>query len=268
MARLKSGLGRGLQDFEVALIKAMVKKNLRRDEMMSYFVRPGRIISPAAISEINAGKIGPDVLEASLHELAQYMESRVNEPPPSIDNQLSKPNSPTQLRSKLQEWLRPQFSFENSDIEIKGRLPTTKEGIAKIIRGIASFANAGGGCIYFGISDNREIIGISNSTEDQESLRAIGDKCKELLCPSIEWDRVLFEMNGALIAAINISPSNAKPIVIMSDYTNEVKAGDIFFRYSGQSAKIRPGDLLKLLSERDLAVLDRMRRLEAEPFTP
>lgn len=259
MARSRRGLGRGLQDFEVALIKAMVAEQLKRDEIMSYFVRPGRIISPAAISEITAGKIGPDVDAASSHELAIYMESRANEPAPSVDATLSAPHSAINLRAKLSDFLRPQFSFENSDIELKSCLPDQRDGVAKIIRTISSFANSNGGVIYFGISDDRKVVGIMNTKTEQAALRSIGDKCKELLSPAISWDRVMFEMNGSLLAAICVSASNAKPVIIMSDFTNEIKAGDIYFRYSGQSSKIRPGDLMKLLAERDLAVLNRMR---------
>jgi hypothetical protein len=243
----------------------MVAENLKRDEIMSYFIRPGRIISPAAISEINSGKIGPHVTAASSHELASYIEARVNEPPPAANAEISGENSPINLRSKLSNFLMPQYLFENSDIELKESLPNTKDGIGKIIKAMVAFANSGGGVIYFGVSDDRRIVGILNTVEEQEALRSIGDKCRELICPAINWNRVVFHMNSSLLAAICIERSNSKPVMVMTDFTNDVKAGDIYFRYSGQSSKIRPGDLMKLLAERDLEVLNKMRAGEAVP---
>lgn len=253
------GLGRGLKDFEVALIKAMVAAKFKRDHVMSYFVRPGRIISPAAISEINSGKIGESIAAASPTELAAYMELRLNEPPPEADLLQDQPFSPTRLRARLLEWLQPQRTFEGGDLEVKSRIPDTKEGVAKIVKAISAFANSSGGYIYFGVDDNGEIIGINNDQGEQEFLRSIGDKCREILCPAVDWKRIIFELNGKFVACIYVAPAILRPVICMSDYTNAIASGGIYNRYSGQSSAIRPGDLLNMLRERDLSLMQQAR---------
>jgi hypothetical protein len=47
-----TGGWRSLDELEIALMKRMKLDHLKRDYIMSFFMRPGRVISPAAINEV------------------------------------------------------------------------------------------------------------------------------------------------------------------------------------------------------------------------
>lgn len=65
MAR-RQGLGRGLEAFEVALIKNMRGRKMPRDYIMSFIVRPGRTTSPAAVDDVKRGRIGGEIEAAAI----------------------------------------------------------------------------------------------------------------------------------------------------------------------------------------------------------
>ncbi len=68
---------RGLSDEEIALAKGMIALRMKRDVVHSFFVSPGRPITPAFVSEIQTGKIGKDIKPANEEVTRAYISSRV-----------------------------------------------------------------------------------------------------------------------------------------------------------------------------------------------
>ena len=119
----------------------------------------------------------------------------------------------------------------------------SKERYAKIM---ASFANATGGYLLFGIRDDGQLIGLSNDNFETRDSADISSYLNSILAPAIRWDKFVCELGGCKIGVIKIEEANDKPII---SYKNgkEVKEGDIFFRYAAQSEKIKFSELQAII---------------------
>lgn len=67
---------RGLSDEEVALAKGMINLGMQRDVIHSFFVSPGRPLTPAFVSEIHSGKIGDGIEAASESKTRAFVDSK------------------------------------------------------------------------------------------------------------------------------------------------------------------------------------------------
>lgn len=253
MRKQKKGEGRGLDAFEVALIKRMAQSGYPRDAIMSFIVRPGRKISPAAVHDVTSGRIGRDIEAATVQEAEQFMRKRVNE----ASQFTAGPTSPTIIREILRVGHGPQQSlpgFETSLIEYKREVPNTKDGRSKIAKTVASLANAEGGYIFFGVEDSRNIVGVPDDINLGKFWTDLSIVVTSYFAPAITWTPATVPVEGKEISVIYVSESRQKPIVSTGELC-DIKKGVIYYRYPGISKAIEPGDLFTLLSQRDRIVL-------------
>jgi hypothetical protein len=119
----------------------------------------------------------------------------------------------------------------------------SKERYAKIM---ASFANATGGYLLFGIRDDGQIVGLSNNNFEARDPADVSSYLNSLFVPAIRWDKFVCELGGCKIGVIKIEEAIEKPII---SYKNgqEVKEGDIFFRYAAQSERIKFSELKAII---------------------
>lgn len=265
MAKRKRGEGRGLETIEVALMKRMIMDKFPRDRIMSFFVRPGRVISPAVKSEVEKGQIGKDVEPATPEELGRFISSRLNEIRPFED---LGPLSPSRIREVISLSRDAQESlpgFENQFSEYKEDLPTDRAGRVKIAKVAASFANMRGGYIFFGIGDDRTILGVAAPERADQNFQAIFQAVSEYFMPSLTIEHTIVEVRSSLIGVIYVYEAENKPIICTKDYAEDVHKGFVYLRYSGSTRLIEPGDLLVMLHERDRRVAAREGSVETMP---
>jgi len=157
-----------------------------------------------------------------------------------------------------QIWISDFFSQLDSDLNVNRRESSTiefkeifdwssKEFKSKIAKTAASFSNNKGGVIIFGVKNRpNKLVGITNFdlTDDYE----ISTYFNEIFSPHIHFESKIFEISELKIGVIVIFESDCKPIICCRD-SNETKAGDIYFRYSAKSDKIKHGDLISLISQ-------------------
>lgn len=190
MARRKKGEGRGLEHTEVALMKRMIMEGFPRDRIMSFFVRPGRVISPAAIGEIKNRSIGADVEAASEEETRRYITVRLNEVRSATRDAIGGPVSPTRIREVLSLGDDAQVSlpgFESQFCEYKQQLPGDRRARVKIAKTASSFANSRGGYVFFGIDDSRKVCGIASDINVQRAIDALSQCINEFFAPNFRW---------------------------------------------------------------------------------
>ncbi len=70
---------RGLQRHEVAFIKTMRARGKSCDFIMSFLVRPGRVLSRACIDDVVGKDRAPDVPAATWEECEAFMTRRMAE---------------------------------------------------------------------------------------------------------------------------------------------------------------------------------------------
>lgn len=247
---------RTLDDTEVSLMKRMSANGMARDHIMSFFVRPGRKISPAVVAELDEKR--PNVPPASDAEAAAYIRRRLAEASTSVPYDGFGPTSTLRVHEILQLSTEGQAvlpGFESAFVEFKSCVPNDKEGKARVAKAMVGFANREGGYIFFGVSDAGDIAGLEGSANIERFWDQIADVVGRHFMPAFRWDKAVVELDDKQIAVIYVYAADQKPIIAAHDFTASVTAGSVYFRYERSAELIRPGDLLQLLHERDRRTL-------------
>jgi hypothetical protein len=252
MPKKTNGKWRTLDELEIALVKGMKQLDkFPRDYITSFFIRPGRVISPAVVSELDRAR--PDILPATRGDVEAFINRRLNHTNPQPGQHGFGPTSSIRVREILKFSKDGQAAlpgFESVFAEFKRDIPTDKISKAKVAKSLAAFANHEGGYVFMGVSNDGNIVGIP--TEKIENLwDQLGDVVTRHFTPFFTWERALVDMGSGSIAVAYAHKSLAKPIIATSDYTSEICAGQIYFRYNRSNEQIRAGDLLKMLHDRD-----------------
>lgn len=102
---------------------------------------------------------------------------------------------------------------ENKTLEFKLNLSSPKPWLKTLV----AFANSAGGCLIFGVADNRKVVGIDNPLEEEERLCSlISDSIAPRLVPNIEMTTV----NGKTLLVVEVFLSGTRPHYIKSDGIN------------------------------------------------
>lgn len=242
---------RGLLYHEVAVIKRMRILGYARDYIFSFILRPGRKLTPACIAEVENGQIGSDVEPCTDRELEEFIARRLSE---SVDATESYgPLSSFQISEALGRFSRAQndlFRDESQQVEFKIIIKSDYDSLLSYAKTLAAFSNNVGGYIFFGISDQRQPVGISESefqSFDWDRLSAI---CREFFQPDVIWDRGIFSWSGKVLGVLYAFEADRKPTVAAKNGKG-ISRGTIYYRYRGYTEAIALGDLFKMLDARD-----------------
>lgn len=243
---------RTLDEIEIALMKQMKLSGLPRDYIMSFFVRPGRVISSAVTSEVL--KKFPEIEAATREEVDQYINRRIKEANTTVPYQGFGPVSGIRVREILQLTQEGQAAlpgFESHFAEFKGEVPTTKIARAKIAKSMAAFANNEGGYVFIGIENDGSICGLPDRTDVEKLWDELADVVTSTFTPFFRWERNSIDISDKKVAVAYVYEAADKPIVATRDCTTEIEVSSIYFRYSRSSDPIKAGDLFQILMERD-----------------
>lgn len=147
---------------------------------------------------------------------------------------------------------------ESSTKEFKENF--TWGSIGLYARTMAAFANARGGYIFFGITDNPRIaIGLTDKAKsdfDNLDQAKLTEGLNELYSPEIHWEIGLVELPlGRIAGAIYTFESDDKPVVVRKSYQQQnakLIEGDILYRYNSRSERIKFPELKRLLDDAKL----------------
>jgi hypothetical protein len=140
---------------------------------------------------------------------------------------------------------------ESSSIEYKRAF--NKASLPEYARDIASFANHSGGFLVFGVENHPHIpIGLQNMHFVETDEAVITDFLNEHFAPAIEWEKLIHNWENLTFGIIHVVESNAKPVIAINDggRGQEIKDGEIYYRYVGRSEKIRHAELSQIIEQR------------------
>lgn len=154
---------------------------------------------------------------------------------------------------------------KGNDLYVLTRESSTKEfkenftwgSIGLYARTMAAFANARGGYIFFGVTDNpRKVAGLSakaKSDFDNLDQAKLTEGLNDLFSPEIHWELGLIELSGGKsIGAIYTFESDDKPVVARKSYEKQnakLLEGDILYRYNSRSERIKFPELTRVLDD-------------------
>ncbi len=163
-------------------------------------------------------------------------------------------------KKKVQDLLETRedgslFHRESQTLEFKENFNFA--GLGEYFRDFAAFANNKGGYLIFGVKDRprRIISGLTqNSKEQLESLdpEKISGGILEYFSSEIEWVHEVYEIYRKTVAVFYTYKAKSKPVICKKDggSNQEIKNGEVYFRYGGRTQKIQAGELEIIINDR------------------
>lgn len=153
------------------------------------------------------------------------------------------------------------FTLQTGKPYIKSRESSTLEfkksfhhaGLVEYIKEFAAFANHSGGYIVFGVQDRPHIpIGLQNDQFITTGEEIITQLVNQYFNPTLEWEKDIYVWNNINFGIFYVHESRNKPIVAIQDggKNQEIKNGEIYYRYVGRTEKIHYAELVQIIEER------------------
>lgn len=139
---------------------------------------------------------------------------------------------------------------ENSKLEYKANF--NKADFALYAKTLSAFSNNQGGCIIFGIKDKpREAIGMTNDNFRDLDNKDLSNYLSEYFSPEIKFETFSFSKDNKNFGVIEVLESNNKPIMCIKNggKKQEIIEGEIYYRYSGRTQKIKYPELKNILEQ-------------------
>lgn len=253
---------RGLSDAEIAVIKAMLLKGMHAQDICGYMFRPNRSLNPAGVYEIKSGKYGNEIAPLNPDELETWLK---NHP---YFGAIADADLVSNLRRELRGILRPRRvdgrvlvdPIETSRIEFKETFHP--QSFPDYCRSLIGYSNHSGGFIIFGISDSRSVEGLSNNSFKSFDQKHLSETIKDLVSPSVRWTSFSMTLLEAEVGVLFAAEAELKPLVTLRN-RDKLRGDTIYFRYEGETAPIRSGDLHAIIREREqLAIQAAISKLQ------
>lgn len=243
---------RNMEDWEAAIIKAMLADpDFTRDQIVSYFTRPDRTVNPFRISEIAGGKSFGAVVAADPAQVQGYLQTfrHVDRARQSFFE--GNPLHPVSLHLLLTlKEGTDQLLIEESDrFECKESLNFAHK--AHYARLIGALANARGGVILFGVRDaDKKVTGIKEGRLSGYDPAKLNQYLSSVFAPVPLWRKGEVEVADKTIGVIYVPQAEERPLICLKDDGDDLREGDIYYRYPGENRRIRPAELTAILAAR------------------
>lgn len=279
---------RSISDKEIALIKAMLARGMKNKDIQFFFNRPDRSVNSGRITGIRKGTYGTakDIDPASNAELDRFLHVH---------------SAPSRVAAVSISARAVPSSEPLSDIPIKKLFARGKDGIWRLsvgetdahecktnfglkhpeawLRAISALANNSGGYIFFGVHDKgttgpqgedlgHAVVGMNNSEFQKVDPAALAKRVKAVFDPTPRFRTTIVSIGGKSVGVIHVEQHASRPVIATKAEGDRISEGDIFFRYPGQSTRIKYSDLRAMLDARDrearaqiLPMVERLLRL-------
>ncbi len=252
---------RNMTDVEVGLVRAMLAKGMKNDQVHFYFNHADRLISSGRITQIKDGSYAKDVAAANDDELAAFLTKWDTEHAAIYPKG---PQSPTDI-----EYIEALFEKRKSVWHVRAgetdrvecKLNYSVSG--KVIRAIAGLANNRGGHILFGVKDGANTAdGMTDDKFETLDPSMLNSHLVSFLDPVPRVARVSIVIGGKKIGVLYVEKHERAPVIALKSMGTDLREGAVYFRYVGETRQIKPGELRAIIEEREArAVAEFSRRM-------
>lgn len=277
---------KSISDEEIALIKAMLSRGLKNKDIQFHFNRPDRAVNSGRITDIRQGRYAnsAEVAPASDEVLAEYLR-----PPPissvieiiitGASTESGHPASAEKIRNLFVKGLDSNWRLtatESDNVECKSNFGFKHAD--KWLKAIAGLSNNSGGFVLFGVHDQGEkgadqedlsylVAGMNSDAFTRADPSAFSKIVKSVFDPTPKFHIASATMDNMTVGILYVSRHEGRP-VIATKQEGSIQEGDIFYRYPGQSSRIKYSDLRAMLDSRDadarmkiLPLVERLLRI-------
>lgn len=146
------------------------------------------------------------------------------------------------------------FRREGQELEFKEQFNLS--GLADYFKDFAAFANNRGGLLVFGVKDSPRVPAGLNPAALIQFNKIDPEKITgyllELYSSDIRWEQATFELGGKHFGVFQIEESRTKPVIAKKDEgkDQQIKNGEIYYRYGGRTQKIQYAELQNIIEHR------------------
>ena len=245
---------RSVTDEEIGLIKAMLARDVKNRDIQFYFNRQDRPVNSGRITGIRTGSYGPNVPVASEAALNTFL---ANFTPANVGAVVEIPQpAPQTIADRVRQRFRQREDRhwyldggETAEQECKEIFDPRR--LSPLIRAIAGLANNRGGFIFLGVRNaDCRAVGLSDDSFHNTDIASIANKVKTYLTPTPIFSKDTITVGNLKVGFVHVEKHDHPPVIVCRD-GDGLEDGTILFRYPGQTARIKFGDLHAMLRERD-----------------
>lgn len=275
---------RSISDYEISIIKKLISRGMKNQEIQFLFNRPDRPVNSGRIAQIKDGTYSNSLQIPSAAD--SEVEKFLSNLPDDTVGVVSIPHSPgANTNSPIDDAVLMKMFEKGPNGEIFFTPGETDSHECKAsfkvrnheawLRAIAALANNRGGYLLFGVVDPANSGG-SNEADGKYIARGltpdefsstdaseISTIVRGYLDPTPRFEKKSLSVFGSRIGFIYVYRSDARPVILTKN-TGKVREGDIFFRYPGESVRIKYSDLRQIMDERDIEARSRIVPLLTE----
>lgn len=249
----------------------MRHRGMRNSAIQFYFNRPDRQVNSGRITNIGDGTYSDAaaipaaddaILDAFLSGFRQGPSAMPPVPVAAAIPTPAGPLDPATIASLFEMDADGTWRFcpgETDEHECKASFRLRSSHVW--LRAIAALANNRGGYILFGVHDRDAtpiddvdksfaVIGLNSTDFTSLDPADLTSHIKAKLDPTPRVRSAITELGGKTVGILYVEQHPSRP-VIATKQEGDIREGDIFFRYPGQSSRIKYGDLRTMLDERD-----------------
>jgi Putative DNA-binding domain len=265
---------RSITNEEIGLIKAMLRQGIKNKDIQFYFNRPDRAVNSSRITGIRVGTYGPEAAEATEAKLNEFRQTfEPNQLVPVAGGLLAGSGPPKiatdadRIKALLVQDDNELFKLsEHETHKIEWKCESSSSKLGKIIQTIAAMANNGGGVILFGIDNKlRTVTGLADNKFAEFDPQKITQKVKSLLQPTPMFRKGTVTIADKVVGYLIVEKCPYKPVISCKD-SDDIEEGLIYFRYPGETCRIKFMDLMRLLDERDRRARETLRPMVERLF--
>ena len=127
-----------------------------------------------------------------------------------------------------------QLIAEATECDFKVALETKKP--KSWLKSVSAFSNGIGGTLFFGVSDDREPIGLSDVQKDAEAISRL---IKERITPLPQFILKPLQEDGKNLLALEVSPGRSTPYYYKADGVMAIIIANVVFPTPGGPHKIK-----------------------------
>jgi hypothetical protein len=255
-----------IHDEEIALIKAMMSRGMKIADMQFFFNRQDRPVNTGRFADIRAGRYGrsAQVAPAADATLQAFLDDHAAgriQVEPARPDPLAKPTLKA-LFEKAGKGIWRIAGGESERVECKESFHLK----GKWLRTVAALANNQGGYILFGVRDKDDevgpllVVGMKDTAFLNIDPLVLTRRIRSTFDPTPTFQVGKVSLGTKVVGVIHVDQHPGRPVMALKQ-DGDISEGDIFYRYPGQSLRIKYSDLRTLLDERDARI-----RAELQPM--
>lgn len=256
---------RTITNDEIALIKAMVARGMKNRDIQFFFNRPDRAVNSGRITDIASGAYSDSasIPVASDKDLDAFFATQKpsSSVPLVVAPGTAAPSSPLsevtlqQMFAKGSGGIWYLAAGETDQAECKKSFGL--KHTAPWLKAVAALANNRGGYVFLGVGDKdpkgaHPVLGLPNDEFADLDPAEIAKRLRSTFDPTPRFQKAVFKVGGKTVGVLHVEQHPSRPVIACkNEGQGDIREGDIFFRYPGQSTRISYSDLRAMLDERD-----------------